>query len=86
MKHVTNKKQLLLTTILTITDMRFQQLNQEMNKLYDSIEELQDNPESKFALKKIKALLRKESRFAAFKRNYIRENRQKYPLLLQYIS
>lgn len=68
------------------SDMRFQQLNQEMNKLYDSIEELQDNPESKFALKKIKALLRKESRFAAFKRNYIRENRQKYPLLLQYIS
>ena len=67
-------------------DMRFQELNQEMNKLYDSIEELQDNPESKFALKKLKALLRKESRFAAFKRNYIRENGKKYPQLLEYIE
>lgn len=68
------------------SDMRFQELNQEMNKLYDSIEELQDNPESKFVLKKLKALLRKESRFAAFKRNYIRENEQKYPQLLKYIA
>lgn len=67
-------------------DMRFRELNQEMNKLYDSIEELQDNPESKFAMKKLKALLRKESRFAAFKRNYIRENKQKYPQFLQYIE
>lgn len=64
-------------------DLRFQELNQEMNKLYDSIEELQNNPESKFALRKLKALLRKESRFAAFKRNYIRENYQRYPQLLQ---
>lgn len=67
-------------------DMRFQELNQEMNKLYDSIEEFQNNPESKFALRKLKALLRKESRFAAFKRNYIRENHKKYSQLLQYIA
>ena len=67
-------------------DMRFKELNQEMNKLYDSIEELQDNPESKFALRKLKALLRRESRFAAFKRNYIRENLQIYPQLQPYIA
>lgn len=67
-------------------DMRFQQLNFEMNKLYDLIEELQTNPESKFALRTLKALLRKESRFAAFKRNYIRENGQKYSRLLEYIA
>lgn len=42
-------------------------------------------PESKFALRKIKALLRRGSRFAAFKRSYIRENQQKYPNLLEYI-
>lgn len=67
-------------------DLRFKELNQEMNKLYDSIEELQSNPESKIALRKLKALLRRESRFAAFKRNYVRENLQGYPQLKQYIA
>lgn len=67
-------------------DMRFQELNREMNKLYDSIEELQANPNSTFAMKKLKALLRRKSRFSAFKRNYIRENGKKYPQLLQYIA
>lgn len=63
-------------------EMRFKELTQEMNKLYDSLEELQKNPESKFVLRKLKVLLRRESRFAAFKRNYIRENQQKYCQLL----
>lgn len=67
-------------------EMRFKELNQEMNKLYDSLEELQDNPESRFVLRKLKALLRRESRFAAFKRNYIRENEKIYPQLQQYIA
>lgn len=66
--------------------MRYRELNQEMNKLYDSIEGLQDYPESVFAMRKIKALLRRESRFAAFKRNYVRENIQIYPELQQYVS
>lgn len=67
-------------------DMRYQELNQEMNKLYDSLEELKNNPDSKFALRKVKALLRRESRFAAFKRNYIRLYQQKHPNLQQYIT
>lgn len=68
------------------SELRFQKLNQEMNKLYDSIEELRINPESKFVLRKLKALLRRESQFAAFKRNYIRENQQQYPQLMEYIA
>lgn len=32
------------------------------------------------------SLLRKESRFAAFKRYYIREHGKKYPELLEYIA
>lgn len=68
------------------SEMRVQKLNKEMNKLYDSIEEWRENPESKFALRKLKALLRRESRFAAFKRNYIRDNQQKYPELSKYIA
>lgn len=67
------------------SDMRFQELNQEMNKLYDSIEELRTNPDSKFASRKLKALLRRESRFAAFKRSYIRNNQDKYSDFLEYI-
>lgn len=60
------------------SEMRFQELTQEMNKLYDSIEELQSNPESHFLQRKLQALLRRESRFAAFKRNYIRAKWQMY--------
>lgn len=58
--------------------LRFEELNREMNKLYDALDELAQNPKSRFALKKLQALIRKESRFAAFKRCYIRENEIKY--------
>jgi uncharacterized protein (TIGR02646 family) len=68
------------------SDQRFQELNQEMNKLYDALEEMNENPESKFVLRKLKALLRRESKFAAFKRNYIRENQERFPQLLRYIA
>lgn len=66
--------------------LRFWELNREMNKLYDLMEELQAQPESKFVQKTLKSLLRKESRFAAFKRYYIREHGKKYPELLEYIA
>lgn len=65
--------------------MRFQELNKEMNILYDNLEEMKNNPESKIVFRKLKALLRRESKFAAFKRNYIRENIDRFPQLLQYI-
>ena len=47
---------------------------------------MQEEPDSKLVLRKLKALLRKESKFAAFKRNYVRENQEKFPQLLQYIA
>lgn len=68
------------------SEMRFQELNREMNKLYDTLEEMKENPDSAFVLRKLKALLRRESRFAAFKRNYVREHQEKFPQLLQYIA
>lgn len=58
--------------------MRFEELNREMNKLYDTLNELSRFPNSKFAIKTLQALVRRKSRFAAFKRCYIRENVQKY--------
>lgn len=60
------------------SDMRFKELNKEMNKLYDTLDELTETPDSVFALRKLRALIRRESRFAAFKRCYIRENASQY--------
>lgn len=55
-----------------------------MNKLYDALEELHRNPDSKVVLRKLRAMLRRESAFAAFKRTYIRENKEKFPQLMAY--
>ncbi len=68
------------------SEMRFQKLNKEMNKLYDNLEELNKNPDSKIVLRKLKSLLSRKSAFAAFKRNYIRENKDRFPQLMQYIA
>lgn len=65
--------------------MRFQKLSQEMNILYDNLEEIKKRPDSRIAMRKLKALLRRESEFAAFKRGYVRENIEKFPQLMQYI-
>lgn len=66
--------------------MRFQELTREMNLLYDNLEEIKKHPDSKFVLRKLKALLRRESAFAAFKREYIREHAERFPQLRQYIE
>ena len=60
------------------SEYRFNELNKEMNKLYDTLDELAQKPKSIFALKKLQALIRKESRFAGFKRCYIREKEPQY--------
>ncbi len=67
-------------------ELRFRELNKEMNILYDNLEEMKQKPESKAVMRKLKALLRRESGFAAFKRNYVRENAERFPELLQYIA
>ena len=66
--------------------MRLSELNLEMNVLYDNLEAMKKNPNSKVVMRKLKALLRRESKFAAFKRNYIRENEKEFPQLLSYIT
>ena len=60
------------------SDLRFKELNKEMNKLYNALDEVAKNPKSSFAQNKLRALIRKESRFAAFKRCYIREYQTQY--------
>lgn len=66
--------------------MRIRELTREMNKLFDSLEEIHDNPDSRVARRKLLALLARKSRFAAFKRNYIREHRTEYPLIVKYME
>lgn len=68
------------------SEMRFQELNLEMNVLYDNLAEMKKKPDSKVVLRKLKALLRREARFAAFKRNYVRENMEQFPQLSSYIA
>lgn len=63
---------------------RLRELNKEMNVLYDKLEELKERPDSRIALRTLKALLRRESAFAAFKRYYIREHKEQFPQLLDF--
>lgn len=68
------------------SDVRYNELRKEMNKLYDNLEELTRNPQSRYCVKKIEALLRRESKFAAFKRNYVRNHADAYPQLVQFLA
>ncbi len=63
------------------SEQRMTELTIEMNKLYSTLEEMEEHPESQFALRKARALLRTESKFVAFKRCYVRENADRYPAL-----
>ena len=49
------------------SDMRFKGVLRQMNLLYDNLEQLKENPDSKMVQRKLKVLLRRESAFAAFK-------------------
>ena len=68
------------------SELRFQELNKEMNKLYGNLKELDRKPGSKVILRKLKATLRRESAFVAFKRNYVKDHMDRYPQLMAYIA
>ncbi len=51
----------------------------QMNQLYKAITKYRKNPNSKFNSRMLKVLLHRESEYAAFKRSYIRENKDLYP-------
>lgn len=65
---------------------RVKELQKEMNMLYKKLEVLHKNPESKGALRNVRILLKRESAFAAFKRNYIRDRVVEYPELQEYVA
>lgn len=57
-----------------------------MNLLFHNLEELKVSPDSGIVLRKLKALLKRESAFAGFKRCYIRKHLEEYPQLRNYIK
>ncbi|OON98239.1 MAG: hypothetical protein ATN35_05695 [Epulopiscium sp. Nele67-Bin004] len=63
---------------------RRDRLQNEMNKLYKYLQRHKNNPDSKPILRTLKVLLQRKSPFAAFKRSYIRQNKEAYPNL-QYL-
>ncbi len=68
------------------SDMRLKELQKEMNLLFDNLEKLKENPKSELVLRKLKALLRREAAFAAFKRCYVKEHLSDYPELTAFIQ
>jgi hypothetical protein len=68
------------------TKERLNELQKEMNLLYKNLEALRENPKSKAILRNIKVLLKRESAFAAFKRNYIRNRLSEYSDLEEYVT
>lgn len=46
--------------------LRFEELNREMNKLYDALDELAQNPKSRFAFKKIAGINQKRIKICCF--------------------
>lgn len=65
---------------------RLQELQKEVNVFYDKLESFKKNRNSVVARRTLKALLKRESQFAAFKRCYIQEHAKEYPELLPYIK
>lgn len=67
------------------SELRLKKLQEEMNVLYMKLEAYKDKPDSKSILRTLKALLRKESAFAGFKRCYVRKRLNEFPELTEYI-
>lgn len=65
------------------SDFRLKKLQKEMIVLFENLKKCKEN---KISLNIIRANLRRESTFAAFKRFYVRKNIEKYPELREYIE
>lgn len=65
---------------------RMNALKETMNSFYRELEKYKNDPDSKYNIRMMSALLRTDSAFAAFKRGYIRQRQSEYPELIQYVS
>lgn len=67
-------------------EVRTEQLQLEMDKLYYALSEFRTNPNSKLANKNMELLLRRSSAFAGFKRRFVRTHLAEYPSLKKYLT
>ncbi len=67
---------------------RFDELQEEMNTLFKNLHKMKssDRKEVLKAQKVLPGLLKRESRFAAFKRNYVREHISDYEELVELVK
>lgn len=68
------------------SEMRLHELQKEMNVLYTKLKAYKERPTSKLIHRTLKALLKKETAFAAFKRCYVREHLAEFPELQIYVT
>lgn len=65
---------------------RIEGLSTAMNVLYKTLIKYKQNPESKRYQNSLRTMLSRKSKFAAFKRYYVREHIEDYPNLQQYVE
>lgn len=67
-------------------DARFKRLADTMNKLYSTLEKYKQDTSSKKYFFALRAMLKREYKFAAFTRHYVRSHLQDYPELSDLVS
>ena len=65
---------------------RIDKLSESMNVLYKTLKQYKDNPSVERYQKSLRGMLSRKSKFAAFKRYYVREHLTDYPELAKYVS
>lgn len=68
------------------SEYRLKALQQEMNLFYRKLEAYRKNPSSILLQRTLRALLRRESAFAGWKRSYLRKHLGEFPKLEEYIK
>lgn len=84
MTEIFNKKNTEMRVIKS--QVRFDALTEEMNSLLKCLEKYTHNPLNRCNNRKLKAILRRKSAFASFKRDYIRRNVGTYKGIELYIE
>lgn len=64
---------------------RVDALQKEMGKLYKALSNYKENPKSKLNCKNIQVQLRREGAFASFKRFYVKNHLDEYPMLESFL-
>lgn len=68
------------------SEIRVKKLLSEMTLLYKKLEEYKENDKNVLVNRTIRGLLQRESEFAAFKRYYVKKNKESFPKLQTLLS